>query len=209
MNSLTAKPQSLKNLLLDELRMIFDSEMQKVDVLWNMAEAETAPKLSKTFKRLWDKTLDNIHHLQEIFGLLEASVRERPSEERSHARRFPDIPIKKKRNSDEELLSQADRTRLREIALTARTQAALMGHSSVAGILQEILKEEQETEQRLSQLTQRLVHGHVQFEQSPIDFPGFGFRELQPELRKHPVIFDCARKAHENITALSGHRTLP
>jgi len=178
-----ARPDSVEALLIEELRQVFDSEMQKVDILWDMAEAAKAPELHKTFTKLWDETLDNINHLEEIFGLLDSST-----QHSEPVTRRCDVTIANGRggmDGDEAMLDQADRMWLREIGgyLKAHAYAALLGHSHVAGILQKILENEQDTERHLSELTQRLACESTLFKSRPIEFPGFGFRQLQAGLQ--------------------------
>jgi ferritin-like metal-binding protein YciE len=196
MNLITTTPESLQERLIEELRLIFDSEMQKVDVLWDMAEAAESPELKKIFTKLWDETLDQINHLEKIFRLLNASSQGGHSEDMTRlARGCTDVILSNGRNRDEGLLEQAERMWLHETAgyLTARTHAATLGHAQVAGVLQKILEEEQEAELHLRQLTQRLVRGNGDVQQPPVEFPGFGFRE--PELKMTSGDFQLGKES--------------
>ena len=148
---------SLQELLVDELKDLYDAEKQLVKALPKMAKAASNEELKEGFMAHLEETKGHVERLEQVFSKLGAPARGKPCkamkglvEEGSEAieQEGPD-PIR-----DAKLIGAAQRVEHYEIAAygTARTLAETLGEDEVAEILQETLDEEGETDKKLTAL---------------------------------------------------------
>jgi ferritin-like metal-binding protein YciE len=153
--------KNLRDLLVDELRDLHNAENQLVKALPKMAKAASNEELREGFQEHLEQTREHVDRLERCFKILGANVRGKTChamkglvEEGSEAieTEAPDV-IK-----DANLIGAAQRVEHYEIAAygTARAFAETLGETKVAGLLQETLDEEGETDKRLTALAEQI-----------------------------------------------------
>jgi ferritin-like metal-binding protein YciE len=157
------KLESLKDLYLEQLKDIYSAESQIVEALPKMAEAATAPDLKKGFNDHLRQTKEQVKRLEKIFKDLD----EDPSGTTCHGMKGlikeGDEMIKMKGEpeaKDAGLIAAAQRVEHYEIAAygTVRTYAELLGHDEHVTLLEKTLNEEEETDERLTQLAESHIN---------------------------------------------------
>jgi ferritin-like metal-binding protein YciE len=150
---------TLQELLVDELRDLYDAENQLVKALPKMAKAATNEKLREGFSEHLEQTKGHVQRLERAFELLD----EKPKSKTCKAMKGLvdegaeaiglDAPDSVR---DADLIGAAQRVEHYEIAAygTARAFAEQLGEGDVAELLQETLDEEAETDQKLTQLAE-------------------------------------------------------
>jgi len=153
-----ATVNSLKELLLEEIKDLYDAEKQLVKALPKMARAASHPDLKKGFTTHLEETKNQVIRLEQIFEHLGAHARSKTCKamnglvtegEEAIDLDGPDII------RDADLIGAAQRVEHYEIAAygTARSFAELVGPSEVVELLQETLDEEKNTDRVLTALS--------------------------------------------------------
>lgn len=157
------KLPSLKTLLIEELRDLYSAETQLVKALPKMAKAASTEELSEAFNEHLEVTKEHVNRLEEIFEQLD----EKPKGHMCAAmegliKEGNDIIEAEGEDSvrDAGLIIAAQKIEHYEIAGygSARTIAELLGEDRAAELLQETQDEEEETDQRLTQLAEDVVN---------------------------------------------------
>jgi ferritin-like metal-binding protein YciE len=152
---------SLEDLYVSELKDLYSAETQLVEALPKMAKAATSKKLKKGFQDHLKQTRGHVQRLKKVFTDLDASptgkrckameglIKE--GSEVANAKGDPDA-------KDAALIAAAQRVEHYEIAGygCVRTYAKILGLREAAGLLQETLDEEAETDEALSQLAEEI-----------------------------------------------------
>ncbi len=149
--------ESLKDLLIDELKDLYSAEQQLVKALPKMAKAASNQNLKDGFTEHLEQTKGHVQRLEEAFGSLGEKARTKTCkamqgliEEGSEAIGLsaPDAI------RDACLIGAAQRVEHYEIAAygTARAFATQVGEEEVARLLGETLREEAETDKKLTTL---------------------------------------------------------
>jgi len=152
---------SLKELLVEELRDLLDAEKQLTKALPKMAKAESNEELKEGFEAHLEETKTHVERLKEAFELLGETARGKTCaamkgliEEGSEAieQEGPD------NLRDAKLIGAAQRVEHYEIAAygTARAFAETIGESGVVDLLQQTLDEEGETDKKLTALAETI-----------------------------------------------------
>lgn len=153
--------KNLEELLMHELKDMYDAEHQLVAALTKMEEAATANTLKKAFDAHREQTNIHIERLNEVFALLDA----KPERETCHGMKGLIKESEKILNDDMDddvrnaaLIASAQRAEHYEMAGygTMRTYARMLGHKKAADILQETLDEEGSTDEKLTDLAQKI-----------------------------------------------------
>jgi ferritin-like metal-binding protein YciE len=155
------KENQLRELYVEELRDLYSAEKQLVKALPKMAKAATSSDLRTGFEEHLEQTKGHVSRLEEIFDSLDESpngktckgmeglikegsemIEEDPEEERL----------------DAGLISAAQRVEHYEIAGygCVRTYAQLLGEQEAVSLLEKTLKEEKETDVKLTELAQNI-----------------------------------------------------
>jgi ferritin-like metal-binding protein YciE len=157
------KLESLKDLYLEQLRDLYSAETQLVDALPKMAEAANLPDLRKGFNDHLRQTEEHVRRLERIFQDLQESPKGntcegmkglvKEGEQMIHMRGEPSV-------LDAGLIAAAQRVEHYEIAGygTVRTYAELLGKSEHVSLLERTLQEEEETDERLTELAESCVN---------------------------------------------------
>jgi ferritin-like metal-binding protein YciE len=173
---------ALKELYIDELRDIYNAESQLVIALPKMAKASTSDELRSGFESHLEQTRGHVQRLEEIFDALD----EKPTGKKCAG--MQGLVKEGEGIMDEDfqgevmdaaLISAAQRVEHYEIAAygCVRSWAELLGESEAASLLEKTLEEEKETDQKLTELSEKInVEAKGQDEE--------GEEEEQPETRK-------------------------
>ena len=157
------KLESLKDLYLEQLRDLYSAETQLVDALPKMAEAATSPDLRKAFNDHLRQTSEHVRRLERIFQELQESPKGNTCEGMKGLIKEGDQMIHTRGESsvlDAGLIAAAQRVEHYEIAGygTVRTYAELLGKSEQVSLLERTLQEEEETDERLTELAESHVN---------------------------------------------------
>jgi ferritin-like metal-binding protein YciE len=150
--------KSLEDLFLDKLKDIHDAERRITRALPRMIRAATSPELSEAFEEHLQVTEQQIERLDQIFERLGKSPGRKPChgmmgilEEGSETLEEKDAP---ESVMDAALIAGAQEVEHYEIAAYGclETWAKVLGRNEEARLLKESLKEEEETDQKLTRL---------------------------------------------------------
>ncbi len=154
---------SLHELLVDELKDLYNAENQLLKALPKMAKAASAPELQEAFKSHLEETRGQVERLEAIFGELDES----PKGKKCKA--MEGLVAEGKDVIDEEgdpsvkdaaLIASAQRIEHYEIAGygCVRTFANLLGLTDIANKLQETLDEEGAADKKLTELAETIIN---------------------------------------------------
>ena len=154
------KESALKELYVDELRDIYNAENQLTKALPKMAKASTSEELRAGFEEHLEQTKGHVDRLEQIFK----ELGEKPTGKKCKG--MEGLVDEGKEMIDEQegetldagLISAAQRVEHYEIAAygCVRTYAKLLGEDDAAGLLEQTLKEEKETDQKLTKLAEKI-----------------------------------------------------
>jgi ferritin-like metal-binding protein YciE len=152
-----AEEKTLDDLFLDTLKDIYYAEKQIVKALPKMAKAATSPQLKAGFEQHLEETEGHIERLEQVFELLGKPARGKTcdailgilEEGKSIMDEFKGTVA-----LDAGLVSSAQAVEHYEIARygTLKTWAAQLGMKEVVSLLDATLKEEEATDEKLSQV---------------------------------------------------------
>jgi ferritin-like metal-binding protein YciE len=157
------KLETLEDLLLNELEDIYDAEKQLVEALPKMAQTATSPELKESFVTHLQQTKGHVIRLEQVFSQLGSQPKSRTCKamkgliaegaEVIGEKATPEI-------KDAGLISAAQRVEHYEIAAygTARTYAQQLNISEAAELLDQTLKEEAQTDRKLTDLAVKVVN---------------------------------------------------
>jgi ferritin-like metal-binding protein YciE len=153
------KLDSLEPLMIEELRDLLDAEKQVTKALPKMAKAASSEELRSAFKEHLEQTSQQIARLNQVFD----HIGERPRAKKCKA-------MESLIEEGEDMLQEADEGPTRDALLiasaqkvehyemaaygTARTFANLLGHPEAADLLEQTLKQEKETDLRLTEIAE-------------------------------------------------------
>ena len=149
--------KSAQDLLLNELRDIYDAEKQLVKALPKMAKAASSEQLRQAFQGHLEETKTQVERLEQAFDRLETGTRGKRCEamqglveEASQMMEEIKIP----QILDAALIAGAQKVEHYEIAAygSVRALAEACGHQQVAQLLDETLEEEKAADQKLNQI---------------------------------------------------------
>lgn len=152
---------SLRDLLVEELRDLYNAEGQLVKALPKMAKAASHDELREGFEEHLEQTRGHVDRLERCFKILG----EKAKGKTCHA--MQGLVEEGKEAIEEEaadeirdamLIGAAQRVEHYEIAAygTARAFAQTLGETKVADLLQETLDEEGETDKKLTALSETI-----------------------------------------------------
>ena len=149
--------KSAQELLLNELRDIYDAEKQLVKALPKMAKAASSEQLRQAFQGHLEETKTQVERLERAFARLDTRTRSKRCaameglvEEASQMMEEIKIP----QILDAALIAGAQKVEHYEIAAygSVRALAEACGHQQVAQLLDETLEEEKAADQKLNQI---------------------------------------------------------
>ncbi|MBV8338343.1 MAG: ferritin-like domain-containing protein [Candidatus Eremiobacteraeota bacterium] len=152
---------TLRELLVEQLRDMYNMENQLVKALPKMAEAANSGDLSSAFEEHLEQTRGHVQRLEQAFDELGVATKGKKclgmeglideGKEILEEDLAPDT-------LDAGIIGAAQKVEHYEIAAygTARTHAQLLGLDSVAQLLEQTLEEEKQTDQKLTELAQEI-----------------------------------------------------
>jgi len=157
------KLESLKDLYLEQLKDLYSAETQLVEALPKMAEAATAPDLKRGFQDHLKQTQEHAKRLERIFKSLKESPEGETCKGMEGLIKEGNQMAKMKGEDsarDAGLIAAAQRVEHYEIAAygTVRTYAELLGQDEHVTLLEKTLNEEEETDERLTQLAESHIN---------------------------------------------------
>ncbi|HEY7216301.1 MAG TPA: ferritin-like domain-containing protein [Thermoanaerobaculia bacterium] len=157
------KLESLKDLYLEQLKDLYSAETQLIDALPKMAEGANAPDLRKAFEDHLRQTNEHVRRLERIFQDLQESPKGHTCEGMKGLLKEGDQMLHMRGDAsvlDAGLIAAAQRVEHYEIAGygTLRTYAELLGKGEHVSLLERTLQEEEETDERLSELAESHVN---------------------------------------------------
>lgn len=150
------KLKTLDDLLIDEMKDIYDAEHQLTKALPKMAKAATTPKLKKVFEEHLIVTKGHIDRLEEAFKQLDTKATRKTCEAMKGLTEEGKSVIEEDAEpsvKDAALIAAAQKVEHYEIATygTLRTFAEELGYSEVAKLFQATLNEEAKADETLTQ----------------------------------------------------------
>src|SRR5256886_16250983 len=161
------KLNSLNKLYLEELRDLYSAETQLVKALPKMAKGASSDELMKAFESHLEQTKEHVERLTEIFDRLE----EKPTGKTCKAMKGLIEEGSEMLEEDGEesvidagLIAAAQRVEHYEIAGygTVRTFAEMLGKTEHASLLERTLQEEEQTDERLTELAESHINQEAQ-----------------------------------------------
>lgn len=153
--------KNLEELLMHELKDMYDAEHQLVAALTKMEQAATANTLKKAFEAHREQTKMHIERLNEVFALMQAKPERETCDGMKGLIKEANKVLEEQMDADVRdaaLIASAQRAEHYEMAGygTMRTYARLLGHKQAAEILQQTLDEEGATDEKLTELAQKI-----------------------------------------------------
>lgn len=161
-----AKVKSLEDLLVEELKDLFDAENQLTRALPKMAKAASAPELKEAFQEHLEITRGQVERLVQVFEELGQPAKGKRCE-----------AMKGLIAEGQELISQDIEPEILDAGLigaaqkvehyemagygTVRTMADVLGHKEAAQLLDQTLKEEGEADKKLTMIAKRFVNSRA------------------------------------------------
>ncbi len=154
---------SLESLMQDELKDIYDAEKQLTKALPKMAKKATNEELRAGFEEHLRQTEQHMERLEQVFEQMGMPARGKTCKGMKNLIAEGDEMIREAEDDatrDALMIAAAQKVEHYEIAAygTLRTWANLLGKNDVAGILEETLDEEKETDQRLTEIAESFVN---------------------------------------------------
>jgi ferritin-like metal-binding protein YciE len=160
---MSTKLRTLDELLLDQIRDLYDAEHQLIKAIPKMADAADNPELKKAFLLHLDQTRAQANRLEQALQLLNQPIRGKTceamkgickeGEEMIDVQAEPDV-------RDAGLIAAAQKVEHYEIASygCVCTWAEQLGLSELKQLLGETLEEEKETDAKLSRLAEAKIN---------------------------------------------------
>jgi ferritin-like metal-binding protein YciE len=153
----------LQELLVDELKDLFNAENQIIKALPRMAKAARSPELKKAFEKHLVETRRQAARLEQIGRALDVTL---SGKKCKGMEGLIDEGTELIRDDLDEsaldagLIGAAQKVEHYEMAAygTARTHAQLLGHEKIARLLQQTLDEEGATDKKLTTIAERVIN---------------------------------------------------
>ena len=158
-----AKVETMNELFLDEIRDLYDAEKQLTKALPKMAKAATSTQLRSAFEEHLTQTESHVNRLEQIFESFgQKSSGKTCAAMKGLIKEGEDIASDTEETSvrDAGLIMAAQKVEHYEISGygSARTHAQMLGNQQAVRLLEQTLREEKETDQRLTQIAEGMVN---------------------------------------------------
>jgi ferritin-like metal-binding protein YciE len=156
------KANSLRELLVEELKDLYDAENQLIKALPKMAEAASSEDLRAAIEEHLEKTQQQAERLKQVFSQLDESPKAQKCKGMEGLiKEGKDIIEEEDMDpevKDAAIISAAQRVEHYEIAGygCVRTWANLIGENEIASLLEQTLDEEKEADQTLNQIAEEI-----------------------------------------------------
>lgn len=154
---------SMDELLLAELKDLYDAESRIIEALPKMESAASSPQIKQAFRTHLSQTKRQKERLEQIFRMLDREAERSTCAGMKGLIEEGSIVVKAKGNAkvkDAALIAAAQRVEHYEMAAygSARAFAQQLGRSDVANLLQMTLNEEGETDHQLTQVAESSIN---------------------------------------------------
>lgn len=158
-----AEEVPLQELLVDELKDLFNAENQIIKALPRMAKAASSPELKRAFEKHLVETRRQAARLEQIGRALDVKLTGKKCKGMEGLIEEGKELLSEGLDEsavDAGLIAAAQKVEHYEMAAygTARTHARLLGHGKIAQLLQQTLDEEGATDKKLTMLAERIVN---------------------------------------------------
>jgi ferritin-like metal-binding protein YciE len=155
------KIETLEQVLVEEIRDLYDAEKQLTRALPKMAKAANSEELRAAFTEHLEVTKGQVARLEQVFEMLEQKARGKACKAMKGLIEEGQEQIESSTGAelkDLTLIGAAQKVEHYEISGygTVRTMAQQIGRKDVAQLLEETLKEEEETDKKLTQVAKAL-----------------------------------------------------
>ena len=152
---------TMEELLIDELKDIYNAEKQITRALPKMVKATTSPELRQAFESHLEETQGQIERLDKVFEILGRSARGKTCHGMQGVLEEGAEVIEDTKKSplrDAALISAAQRVEHYEMAGygSARDFAKLLGQDEIAELLEETLEEEKAADKKLTTISKQV-----------------------------------------------------
>jgi ferritin-like metal-binding protein YciE len=157
------KLNSLRDLLLEELRDLYNAEQQLIEALPKMADAAKTPELKSAFRHHLEQTKQHASRIEHVFAAMNEKASGETCEAMKGLIKEGELIIKAEGDPDVRdagLIGAAQRVEHYEMAGygTARTLARRLGDHEVASVLQQTLNEEGQANEKLTSIAESQVN---------------------------------------------------
>ena len=157
------KLDSLRDLLIEELRDLYSAETQLLDALPKIAEAATSSELKLALRHHLEETKQQVSRLERVFQQLGENSSGEVCEAMKGLIKEGEVLVKSEGDPDVRdagLVGAAQRVEHYEIAGygTARSLARRLGESDIAETLQQTLHEEAQADKKLTAIAESHVN---------------------------------------------------
>src|SRR5581483_7932325 len=157
----TVEINSLRELYVEQLRDLYDAENQLIKALPKMAKEASSDELRQGIEEHLEQTRGHAERLEQIFEQLGEKAKGKKCKAMQGLLDEGKEVLEEDMEEDTKdaaIIAAAQRVEHYEISGygTARTYANLLGENGAAGLLEETLNEEKETDQKLTQLAEEI-----------------------------------------------------
>jgi ferritin-like metal-binding protein YciE len=158
-NSTMEKIESLEDLFIHELKDVYNAEKQLVKALPKVARKASSPELKEAIEEHLQQTEEHVNRLEEIFEMLDQPAKSVKCKGMEGILEEGEESMKMKGTSetlDAAIIMAAQKVEHYEIASygSLATWADLMGRKDIKRLLGQTLEEEEETDQKLTELAE-------------------------------------------------------
>jgi ferritin-like metal-binding protein YciE len=160
---MAAEKNPLEELLVDQLKDLYNAENQIVKALPKMAKAASSPELKRAFERHLEETRRHVERLDEVGAELDIRMTGKKCKGMEGLIEEGKEILEEDLDAnviDAGLIGAAQKVEHYEIAGygTARAHATLLGYTKIAKLLQQTLNEEGATDKKLTQLAESIIN---------------------------------------------------
>ena len=160
------KIDTLNTLLQEEIKDLYDAERRLVRALPKMAKAASSEELRSAIREHLDVTRGHVERLDQVFELLDLKPKAKTCNGMKGIIEEGEATLQKDAEDalmDAAIIGAAQRVEHYEMAAyaSARTMAEHLGNQEVADLLQQTWNEENEADERLSQIAEDVL-GSIQ-----------------------------------------------
>lgn len=171
------KETGLQNLLVEELRDLYDAEKQLTRALPKVVKAISDEELGDAVREHLEVTKGHVQRLEQVFESLDLKAKSKPCAGMKGIVEESSETIAEKKGEEAEavldvaIAGGARRVEHYEIAgySAAIEMARELGHEEVAGMLEETLQEEQAADEKLAEISKRILTEAASAESSATD----------------------------------------
>ena len=157
------KLETLQDLMVEQMRDVYDAEKQLTEALPKMSKAASSPQLQQAFDAHLRQTEGHIRRMEQAFQLLGEKAESKTCKAMQGLVKEGDEAIKEKADPDVKdaaLIAAAQRVEHSEIAAygTLRAYASQTGKDQLIRLFQQTLDEEGETDKLLTRLAESSIN---------------------------------------------------